>query len=177
MEIYPGDDFNTWSTLASTEVLARALYGTLEENFNGLTRGFLPFGDLRDRVEMDGISLVQPEQLSKIPLSDGSADFSYSNFTLEHIQNPAEIARELARLLRPGGVTAHFIDIEDHSNFAEPFNYLVHSDEEWEAQYGDDQGKRPWWMYENRARLRLPARLRGRWPRDPGIHGQGVQAD
>lgn len=152
VEIYPGDDFNTWSTLASTEALARTLYGSFEENFNGLTRGFLPAGDLRDRVDMDGISLVQPEQLSGLPLSDESVDFAYSNFTLEHIQKPAELARELARVLRPGGVTAHFIDIEDHANFAEPFNYLVHSDDEWDAQYGEGEGKRPWWLYENRAR-------------------------
>jgi ubiquinone/menaquinone biosynthesis C-methylase UbiE len=74
----------------------------------------------------------------------------YSNFTFEHLQRPEATVREIARLLKPGGITAHFIDIEDHSDFSRPFDYLTYSDDEWEAHYAD--GGKPLWTYENRCR-------------------------
>jgi SAM-dependent methyltransferase len=38
------------------------------------------------------------------PLEDGSVDLAVSDFTLEHVDDPAAFVAELARTLRPGGV-------------------------------------------------------------------------
>jgi SAM-dependent methyltransferase len=37
------------------------------------------------------------------PLADGEADLAVSDWTLEHVQNPAAFVAELTRVLRPGG--------------------------------------------------------------------------
>lgn len=38
-----------------------------------------------------------------VPVPDGSADLVVSDATLEHVANPVEFSREIARVLRPGG--------------------------------------------------------------------------
>jgi len=40
----------------------------------------------------------------KMPLADESFDACSSNFVLEHVENPVEHFKEVARVLRPGGV-------------------------------------------------------------------------
>jgi SAM-dependent methyltransferase len=152
VELFTDQDFNNWSTLNSIEALARIKYGNFLDNFNGVAVGIASTGELNDIISLEeqGIKLLQPKGFSQINLPDASVDMVYSNFTFEHLQNPRAIATEIARLLKPGAITAHFIDIEDHSDFANPFNYLIFSDEEWEARYGD--GKTPEWGYENRYR-------------------------
>jgi SAM-dependent methyltransferase len=37
------------------------------------------------------------------PLADGSVDIVVSDFTFEHVTDPDHLAREIARILRPGG--------------------------------------------------------------------------
>ena len=138
VELLTDQDFNNWATLNSIEVLARIKYGNFLDNFDGVPVGIAPLGELADIISLEeqGIKLLRPKQLSEIELPDASMDMVYSNFTFEHLQNPRAVAVEIARLLKPGAITAHFIDIEDHSDFANPFNYLIYSDEEWEAVMG-----------------------------------------
>lgn len=152
IEMHVGEDFNSWSTLNALESLVRFKYGGFLENFENRPLGMVPGGELSASVALNPahMSVLQPESLSKLPLPDASADLVYSNFTFEHIQDPAAMAAEIARVLRPGGLTAHFIDIKDHSDFSQPFNYLVHSKEAWEARYGS--GRTPLHYYENRER-------------------------
>jgi SAM-dependent methyltransferase len=38
------------------------------------------------------------------PLDDGSVDLAVSDYVLEHVTNPQAFVRELARVLRPGGI-------------------------------------------------------------------------
>ncbi|MGQ9369474.1 class I SAM-dependent methyltransferase [Azospirillum sp. ST 5-10] len=152
IEMHVGEDFNSWSTLNAIETLVRFKYGEFLDNFQNRRLGMVPPGDLADGVTLDPahMTVLQPESLSRLPLPDASADLVYSNFTFEHIQDPAAMAAEIARVLKPGGLTAHFIDIEDHSDFSQPFNYLVHSKEAWDARYGP--GRTPLHYYENRQR-------------------------
>ena len=152
VELFTDHDFNNWATLNSIEALARIKYGNFLDNFNGVAVGIAPLGELNDIISLEdkGIKLLRPKTFGEIGLPDASVDMVYSNFTFEHLQNPQATATEIARLLKPGAITAHFIDIEDHSDFTNPFNYLIYSDEEWEARYGD--GKVPEWGYENRCR-------------------------
>lgn len=53
-----------------------------------------------------------------IPLPDGSVDFVYSNAVLEHVRQPEYLLRELARVLRSGGMMFHIIDLRDHAHCA-----------------------------------------------------------
>ena len=52
----------------------------------------------------------------QLTLPDGAADLIHSNNTFEHIYPGilAGILREFRRVLRPGGVQSHFIDLSDH---------------------------------------------------------------
>jgi len=154
IELNVGSDFNTRSTLESVECLARIKYGTFINNFNAEQVGFVPPGSQPSESLLLGdkeIKLVEVGSLTSIDMQGEVADFVYSNFTLEHIQEPAAMVKEIARLLRPGGVTAHFIDCEDHRDFSRPFEYLTFSDREWEATYGK-AGGRSLWNYQNRYR-------------------------
>lgn len=47
-------------------------------------------------------------------LPDASVDFTYSVSFLEHVDDPAAVAAELARITRPGGCGVHSIDGKDH---------------------------------------------------------------
>jgi SAM-dependent methyltransferase len=70
-------------------------------------------------------------------LPDGSVDFLFSNATLEHVRDPEAGIRESQRVLRPGGVTAHQIDLRDHRDFSRPLAFLAHGDEEWRRLSGE----------------------------------------
>ena len=37
------------------------------------------------------------------PIADGSYDIAFANFVLEHVDNPEKAAREINRILKPGG--------------------------------------------------------------------------
>jgi len=105
-EIYPGEDFNTWVTLNSASILSRILYGSFVENFNAIDRGYVQRAKhISDAVSPDEhIDLVRPEDFCSMPLPSASINFIYSNFTLEHIQDPPRLCTEIARLLKRGGV-------------------------------------------------------------------------
>lgn len=51
---------------------------------------------LDEAIVLDGVSAV-------LPLADASVDLVVSDFTFEHLDDPAHTARELERVLRPGG--------------------------------------------------------------------------
>jgi SAM-dependent methyltransferase len=46
-----------------------------------------------------------------LPLEDGSADLLYSEYTLEHVPEMSAFAREAARIVRTGGLTAHVVPL------------------------------------------------------------------
>ncbi len=52
----------------------------------------------------------------RLPLEAGSIDFIHSNNTFEHIYPDIllDILREFRRVVRPGGLQSHFIDLSDH---------------------------------------------------------------
>lgn len=70
------------------------------------------------------------------PFDDCSFDLITSSVTLEHVGDPdgdpMDTVREIARLLRPGGLTAHLIGVNDHREPDEkPYDFLRFSEEEW----------------------------------------------
>jgi SAM-dependent methyltransferase len=50
---------------------------------------------------LDGAKLFQPEK--PLPYEDNSFDLIYSNWVLEHVENPEYVTSEIIRVLKPGG--------------------------------------------------------------------------
>jgi SAM-dependent methyltransferase len=57
---------------------------------------------------------------SRFPLEDGSIDVITSNSFFEHLEDPDEIIREMARITAPGGLGIHNIDGADHAIYGDP---------------------------------------------------------
>jgi SAM-dependent methyltransferase len=55
-----------------------------------------------DVVEADGVDVVADGH--DLPFVDGSFDYVWCNAVLEHVRNPFGVAREIERVLRPGGL-------------------------------------------------------------------------
>jgi len=83
--------------------------------------------------------------LRKIP--SGSVDFIWSNAVLEHVRRHEflDFMRETRRILRPGGVCSHQVDLKDHLGGA--LNNLRISSRWWEAGWMARSG-----FYTNRLR-------------------------
>jgi SAM-dependent methyltransferase len=82
-----------------------------------------------------------------------SLDYCFSNAVLEHIPRAefTELARQLRRVLKPGGVCVHRVDLKDHLGGG--LNNLRFSEERWEGSLFRGAG-----FYTNR--LRFPEILR-----------------
>ena len=77
-----------------------------------------------------------------------SVDFIWSHAVLEHIRRNefADFAHEMRRVLRPGGVCSHQVDLKDHLGGA--LNNLRISSRWWEAEWMARSG-----FYTNRLRM------------------------
>lgn len=82
------------------------------------------------------LKYVHLSDFTKFPLDDASFDFTYSHATLEHFTTPVESIKELYRVLTPGGVMIHQIDLRDHRYFDEdPYRFLEVPSDKW--NFGD----------------------------------------
>lgn len=81
-------------------------------------------------------------------LPDASVDFMWSQAVLEHVRRHQflETLRELCRILKPGGVASHRVDLGDHLGGA--LNNLRFSERLWESQTFAGSG-----FYTNRIQL------------------------
>ncbi len=73
--------------------------------------------------------LVSPD--GRLPLDDSSVDLVLSQAVFEHVHDVEGSFREIHRVLRPGCLTSHEIDLRDHHH-AEPFDFLRYSDRLWQ---------------------------------------------
>jgi len=75
-----------------------------------------PCGDFRERLRELRITYLAPCDCRSLPLRAGAVDIVTSRAVFEHIPPVAlaEIVREAARVLRPGGRMVHLIDYSDH---------------------------------------------------------------
>jgi SAM-dependent methyltransferase len=83
------------------------------------------------------------ETLKALP--DGCVDFVFSNAVIEHVRKGlfAEMARELYRVMAPGGVASHWIDYRDHLEMK--LDNLRFSEPVWESAFMVNSG-----FYTNR---------------------------
>jgi hypothetical protein len=103
-----------------------------------------------------------------------SIDFSWSHSVLEHIRKREflDIFRELKRITKPGSLSSHLVDLQDHLNHS--LNNLRFSEKIWEAEWFARGA-----FYTNRIRAQEMIRLveqagftvvateRGYWPALP----------
>jgi SAM-dependent methyltransferase len=85
---------------------------------------------------IDYRSAVSSERL---PFSAGSFDLVYSVAALEHVPDPESTVAEIARVLVPGGLAVHEIDLKHHGS-DDPLRFLELEDEDWRRRatpYGD----------------------------------------
>jgi SAM-dependent methyltransferase len=76
----------------------------------------------------------------RLPFPSGSFDLVYSVAALEHMPKPEGTVAEIARVLAPGGLAIHEIDLKHHGS-EDPLRFLEFSDEEWRRRatpYGSD---------------------------------------
>jgi 2-polyprenyl-3-methyl-5-hydroxy-6-metoxy-1,4-benzoquinol methylase len=73
------------------------------------------------------------EPIEQPSLPENSFDIIFSAACLEHVADPSTAIRTIHRLLKPGGVTTHSIDLRDHRDFSDPLAFLRHSDRTWRA--------------------------------------------
>ena len=76
----------------------------------------------------------------KLPFADGEFDLVYSVAALEHVPDPGRTLEELIRVLQPGGLAVHEIDLKHHGS-ADPLKFLEWDDAEWHERarpYGRD---------------------------------------
>ena len=75
-----------------------------------------------------------------LPFPGGTFDLVYSIAALEHVPEPERTVAEIARVLAPGGLAIHEIDLKHHGS-EDPLRFLEFSDEEWRRRatpYGTD---------------------------------------
>jgi SAM-dependent methyltransferase len=89
-----------------------------------------------------GIDYQAPADASRTGLPAGSIDCHFSITTLEHIPRPVlgAILDEAERLLRPGGLSIHYIDLSDHFQHQDAsiprIHFLRFTEQEWERLAG-----------------------------------------
>jgi hypothetical protein len=76
-------------------------------------------------------------------------DLVLSNSVLEHVDDVAGTAEDLARVTAPGGQNFHFIDLRDHF-FKHPFEMLCYSERQWRQflNPGSNLNRLRIWDYE-----------------------------
>lgn len=117
-----------------------ALYRAFKERWGGS----LPAVDRVLAAGSHTPAIASHEQPAEalIGITDGSIDIVVSNAVLEHVYSMQDVARELARVTRPGGRSMHQIDFRDHKDFARPLEFLTMSDDAFASEFKTIHGER-----------------------------------
>jgi SAM-dependent methyltransferase len=108
------------------EALRSALSALWPNSATPIDEVFEPFaGGYRAR------GLVPMGEQSFTELDVEPSDFIYSNSALEHVREPEHIIEKTRRLLKPGGLCFHSIDLRDHRNFKAPLEFMRMSESEY----------------------------------------------
>jgi SAM-dependent methyltransferase len=95
---------------------------------------------------------LAPADARHLDIADNSFDLHFSYAVFEHVPAPeiSAILKEAKRLLRPGGLLLHSIDLSDHFAYGDDsitkINFLQFSDQQWSRWAGNQ------YMYHNRLR-------------------------
>ncbi len=89
------------------------------------------------RFDGSKVEWRHPVDAARLPFEDRSFDIVISNAAFEHFLEPEAAAREAMRVLAPGGVGIHQIDLRDHRDFSRPLDFLRYEEEEWRRLNAD----------------------------------------
>lgn len=97
---------------------------------------------------IEQIDVRSPEPADQLSFNSTEFDLVYSVNAFEHFPDPFGAVREMFRVLRPGGLTVHEIDLRYHCDMRqhqphETLKFLEFSSEDWERrseQYGQGRG-------------------------------------
>lgn len=84
------------------------------------------------------ITYIYPYLSSNFPMDSGLIDFLFSNSSFEHFVTPRETIQRIYDVLKKGGITAHSIDLRDHTDFAKPYEFLKYDSKTWTNQFSDE---------------------------------------
>ena len=93
--------------------------------------------DVEDTLRQ--IDYRAPVSSSHLPFAGESFDVVFSVASLEHIEDVDGTLTEMHRVLKPGGIAIHEIDLTHHGS-ADPLKFLEWTEDEWRLrseQYGD----------------------------------------
>ncbi|MCB9109940.1 MAG: methyltransferase domain-containing protein [Anaerolineales bacterium] len=161
LEIGPGINFGSTLLMATfgAKVMVSDLYlspwkAEYHPKFYALLRSWVkenyPQTDISpiDRIldsggyppESIGCYSTPLEELAGI--MDESVDIILSNAVFEHLANPEQAFRQLARVSKPGALGYHQVDFRDHNNFSRPLEYLLIADEAFSIEFKQTHGER-----------------------------------
>ena len=114
---------------------------------NTLQKSFDEWKTVDELMWRVGASYMTEGLKSLKQITDNSVDFIWSQAVLEHIREQEfdETMQELRRILKPGGVASHRVDLKDHLGGA--LNNLRFSNRLWEKDWMASSG-----FYTNRIR-------------------------
>lgn len=94
----------------------------------------------RDPVHVDPARIAPrwPVDAAALPFPEGAFDVVLSNAAFEHFADPRRAIAETYRVLAPGGVGLHQIDLRDHRDFARPLEFLRMGEQDWRARAGQE---------------------------------------
>lgn len=82
------------------------------------------------------LGLWSPVDACELPFADGSFDVVISIAAFEHFAEPARAIAETARVLAPGGLGLHQIDMRDHRAGSDPHDFLEVDAQRWHETSG-----------------------------------------
>jgi len=126
------DRFNLISNVKKNSLAAKTILSGLPQNQRVELLSELTF-DGRGRLGVHGDRLCCIFNKSeKINLPDCSVDIIVSNAVLEHVRNLDKLFADMYRILKPGGMMVHAVDLKSHDPHAiNPLDFLTLPDGLW----------------------------------------------
>jgi SAM-dependent methyltransferase len=144
LDIYKDPNFDDLEPLKSMIELSRLQRGLLQHPVESVLR----HQGRSLELDREKVVFLYPHLSSDIPLPNNAIDFVFTNSAFEHFLTPRETIAAIYRVLKPGGITAHKIDLRDHRDSQNPLAFLKMDATEWRSLFPDEII----WAYTNRWR-------------------------